>query len=93
MRRLSRKFNKITAKLLDLPPDVVFDLPRMTMIGNRQLYIENHQGVLYFSSEVLKLRLSKGQLEIHGEQLVIRAILTEEVMIEGIVSEIKYREK
>ncbi|MCZ8511174.1 sporulation protein YqfC [Paenibacillus filicis] len=90
MRSLTRRFNQWTAKLLDLPQDVVMDLPRMTLIGNMQLYIENHRGVLHFSSDELKLALSKGRLEVYGKQLVIRAILSEEVFIEGTIHDIKY---
>jgi sporulation protein YqfC len=92
MRSIRRKFSKWTARVFDLPPDVVFDLPRVTMIGNRQLYIENHRGVLHFSEESLRLALSKGELEIRGRELVIRAILTEEVMIEGIIDSVNYKE-
>jgi sporulation protein YqfC len=90
MRTWTRAFNKITNKLLDLPQDVTSDLPRLTMIGNVQLYIENHRGVLHFSSDLLRLALSKGRLEVHGRQLVIRAILSEEVFIEGVIEELKY---
>jgi sporulation protein YqfC len=90
MRRLTRKLNQWTASLLDLPQDVVQDLPRITMIGNVQLYIENHRGVLHFSPDRLKLALTKGTLEIRGKQLVIRAILTEEVFIEGTIDDIQY---
>ncbi|WP_426447802.1 sporulation protein YqfC [Paenibacillus sp. S-38] len=90
MRSLTRRLNQFTAKLLDLPQDVVMDLPRMTMIGNMQLYIENHRGVLHFSSDLLKLALSKGRLEVYGSELVIRAILSEEVFIEGVIQDIKY---
>ncbi|MBD0379108.1 MULTISPECIES: sporulation protein YqfC [Paenibacillus] len=90
MRRLTRKWNQFTAKILDLPQDVVQDLPRITMIGNVQLYVENHRGVLHFSSEILKLELTKGKLEVYGKQLVIRAILSEEVFIEGLIDDVKY---
>jgi len=90
MRRLTRKLNQWTASLLDLPQDVVQDLPRITMIGNVQLYIENHRGVLHFSPDRLKLALMKGSLEIRGKDLVIRAILTEEVFIEGTIDDIQY---
>ncbi|KQX64779.1 sporulation protein YqfC [Paenibacillus sp. V4I3] len=90
MRRLTRKWNQFTAKILDLPQDVVQDLPRITMIGNVQLYVENHRGVLHFSSENLKLELTKGTLEVFGKQLVIRAILSEEVFIEGLIDNVKY---
>ncbi|MEC0230322.1 MULTISPECIES: sporulation protein YqfC [Paenibacillus] len=90
MRRLTRKWNQFTAKILDLPQDVVQDVPRITMIGNVQLYVENHRGVLHFSSENLKLELTKGTLEVFGQNLVIRAILSEEVFIEGIIDHVKY---
>ncbi|MDF2725240.1 MAG: sporulation protein YqfC [Paenibacillus sp.] len=92
MRQWNRGFSKFAAKLLDLPQDVVLDLPRFTMIGNRQLYIENHRGVLHFSSDLLKLGLTQGKVEIHGKELVIRAILPEEVFIEGVISDIRYLE-
>ncbi|WP_020615635.1 sporulation protein YqfC [Paenibacillus daejeonensis] len=89
MRHFSRKIRKLTAELLDLPQDVVFDLPRMTMIGDRQLYIENHRGVLHFSQDRLRLALSKGELEVSGADLVIRGIWTEEVFIEGRIEAIQ----
>jgi sporulation protein YqfC len=76
--------------MLDLPQDVIFDLPRVTMIGNMQLYIENHRGVLHFSDSYLKLALTHGNIEIYGKQLSIRAILAEEVFVEGFIDEIKY---
>lgn len=76
--------------MLDLPQDVVFDLPRVTLIGNMQLYVENHRGVLHFSETQLKLALTHGCMEIRGKQLSIRAILPEEVFIEGFIDEVKY---
>jgi sporulation protein YqfC len=90
MRRLTRKLNQWAANMLDLPQDVVHDLPRITMIGNVQLYIENHRGVLHFSSDRLQLALSQGKLDIRGKDLTIRAILTEEVFIEGTIDDIQY---
>ncbi|GKS12453.1 sporulation protein YqfC [Paenibacillus chitinolyticus] len=90
MRRLTQKWKQMTANMLDLPQDVVQDIPRITMIGNVQLYVENHCGVLHFSSEMLRLQLTRGKLEVSGKELVIRAILTEEVLIEGIIADIRY---
>lgn len=90
LRRWNRKIRKFAVGMLDLPQDVIFDLPRLTMIGNRQVYIENHRGVIGFTSELLQLKLSVGVVEISGKDLVIRAILPEEVFIEGTISDIRY---
>jgi len=76
--------------MLDLPQDVVFDVPRITMIGNLQLYIENHRGVLQFTESALTLELSQGKLEVVGRGLSIRAILPEEVFIEGEIDKISF---
>lgn len=91
MGSINRKLRKWTADLLDMPQDVMYDLPRLTMIGDRQLYIENHRGVIHFTTEKLTLALSKGVLEVTGADLVIRTIWTEEVFIEGTIKNIELK--
>jgi sporulation protein YqfC len=91
MRRLHQKLKRWTAGVLDLPKDVVLDMPRITMIGPLQMYVENHRGVLVFHKSELRLLLSnKAQLLVKGENLTIRQILPEEVLLEGFIREIHY---
>jgi sporulation protein YqfC len=91
MRKLHQKLKRWTAGVLDLPQDVVLDMPRITMIGPLQMYVENHRGVLVFHANELRLLLSnKGQLLIKGNNLVIRQILPEEVLLEGFIREVHY---
>lgn len=92
MTRIGRRLRGWTNGVLDLPQDLLQDMPRITLIGNQELHVENHRGVLHFSSEMLRLALSKGYLEISGKQLEIRMILGEELAVEGIIGEIKYTE-
>ncbi|RUS48490.1 sporulation protein YqfC [Cohnella sp. AR92] len=89
MPRVVRKLRNWTARILDLPQDVVLDLPRITMIGGLQLTVENHRGVLHFSSESLLLAMEKGELEVTGNELVIRNIGAEEVFVEGRITGVK----
>lgn len=91
MGRILKQFSSITGHILDVPQDVTMHLPRVTMIGNMQMYIENHRGVLHFSSEMLKLALPKGTIEVHGANLIIRTIQKEEVFIEGLIDDVKYQ--
>ncbi len=85
MRRFSQRMKKQFEALLDLPKDVVHDLPRITLVGPYQMYIENHRGVKSFTQSELQLNLSRGVFKVTGDQLVIRAIHTEEVFIEGMI--------
>lgn len=82
----------MTAQLLDMPQDVVYELPRMTMIGDRQLYIENHRGVIHFTDKQLRVQLDKGELEVTGSNLIIRTIWTDEIFVEGLITGLEIKQ-
>lgn len=90
MSRFSRKLCNWTANWLDLPPNAILDIPQLTMIGNQRLIIENHRGIVYFSSELVRLSLRDGEIEVSGSAFVIRTIWAEEIQIEGTICYIKY---
>ena len=46
---------KWVTKNMELPQDVMMDLPRITMIGHIHIYIENHRGLITFSDKELRL--------------------------------------
>ncbi|MBO2943258.1 sporulation protein YqfC [Paenibacillus sp. F411] len=93
MSRISRKLQRWTQEILDLPQDLLYDLPRLTLIGNHELHIENHKGVIHFSSDKLVLSLAQGALEITGTELSIRSIQSTEVTLQGRVERIQYIER
>jgi sporulation protein YqfC len=78
------------AEKMDLPQDVMMDLPRITMIGQIHIYIENHRGLLVFTDTELRLLLKHGQLLIKGKSFVIKTILPEEILLEGKIDQVIY---
>jgi sporulation protein YqfC len=91
MPQVGRKLRRWTARLLELPEDVVLDLPRVTLIGRMRLMVENHTGVLHFSSRQLRLATVRGALEIDGRDLVIRTIGAAEVIVEGEIDGVRFQ--
>ncbi|HZG60562.1 MAG TPA: sporulation protein YqfC [Anoxybacillus sp.] len=81
--------NWLTNKM-ELPADILMDLPRITMIGQIHIYIENHRGLLSFSDKEIRLLLKQGQLLVKGESFVIKTILPEEILLEGKISQVLY---
>ncbi|SEM29852.1 sporulation protein YqfC [Mesobacillus persicus] len=75
---------------MDLPPDVMMDLPRITMVGQIHIYIENHRGLLAFSDREVRLLLEQGQLLVKGKAFVIKTILPEEILLEGKIDQVIY---
>ncbi|ANX12954.1 sporulation protein YqfC [Fictibacillus arsenicus] len=90
MGKLRQQVSKWMMQNLELPADAVMDLPRITMIGQLHIYIENHRGVKAFSNEQLKLKLKQGTLVISGREFVIKTILPEEILLEGTISSVDF---
>lgn len=68
----------------------MMDLPRITMVGQLHIYIENHRGLLAFTDTELRLLLKQGQLLIKGEAFVIKTILPEEILLEGKINQVLF---
>lgn len=91
MKKLEQMKNWLT-KQIDLPVDVLMDLPRITLVGQVHIYIENHRGLLVFSDKEVRLLLKHGQLLIKGQSFVIKTILPEELLLEGIIDQVTFLE-
>jgi sporulation protein YqfC len=78
---------------MELPADVLMDLPRITLVGQIHIYIENHKGLLAFSDTEIRVLLKQGQMLIRGEGLVIKVILPEELVLEGKINQVLYLEQ
>lgn len=78
------------AQILELPDDLIMDLPRITMLGNKQLLIENHRGIVEYTPEFIKINLSYGALNIVGEGMFLGNLQVEQILIEGKIREIRY---
>ncbi len=77
------KIKKNLADILELPKDIILDIPRITMIGNMQLSIENHKGIVEYSNSTIKINTNSGTLRIKGKNLLLKNIVLEEAVIIG----------
>ena len=87
MRR--NKLKKLV-KAFEIPEDVMGDLSRLTMLGNKQLLIENHRGIIEYTPTYIRLNLVDGFLVIKGTQLILGNLQAEQILVEGKVGEIHY---
>ena len=78
------------AELFDLPADVVAGLPRLEMIGSRQLYVEHHAGILAYSQEQIDANTAAGVLRVRGEGLSLLAMTAGELRIGGSIAAVEW---
>ena len=78
------------AELFDLPADVVAGLPRLEMVGSRQLYLEHHAGILAFGEEQIDVNTGTGVLRIRGQRLALVAMTAEELRLGGRIDAVEW---
>lgn len=92
MKKWQQRIGNWLSDHLELPSDVVLELPRITTIGQLHAYIENHRGLLLFSDNELRLNMEYGYLRIIGDNFVLKMMLPEEILLEGKIKEIVFIE-
>ena len=78
------------AELFDLPADVVAGLPRLEMVGSRQLYLEHHTGLLAYTEEQIDANTPAGVLRVRGERLTLLAMTAGELRIGGRIDSVEW---
>lgn len=97
-RKKQKKEEKIQANnlkekvtdMLELPKEVILNLPVFSMIGNEELHIENYKGILEYDSERIRIYTYNGIVKLEGRGLEIKTMTTEEIFIKGAVVKIEF---
>ena len=75
-----------TAELLDLPADAVAGVPRLELVGTRELRMENHKGILAYGTEEIHISGGSYIVKVTGEALELRAMTGLELLITGRIT-------
>ena len=90
MNKRREIISKAMADFLEIPGDLVLDIPKLTITGRDELYLENHKGIIEYSTVRMRINLSRGFLEIIGDNLEIQALMPDEMKVLGDISIIKF---
>ncbi|HHT50304.1 MAG TPA: sporulation protein YqfC [Eubacteriaceae bacterium] len=78
------------SETLELPKEITLDLPKITLIGNLQLNIENHKGIIEYNTQRIRISSNSGMIKIIGQNLYIKTIIKEEIIITGEINSFEY---
>lgn len=85
-----QRIDRWTARSLDVPNEQIQRMPRLTWVGQTQLYIEHYDQMVIFSEQLLKLKTAFGDLSISGLQLRISGLHEDEILVEGKILSVSY---
>lgn len=75
------------------PQEVVSDVPRVALVGRKQVLIEQHHGLLAYQPEEVLLRTGVGMLRIGGQELELHTYSATEAEVTGCIASVAFAEK
>ena len=93
LKRTSKKNksiqNRIT-RLLEIPQEISTNLPKLTVIGFKQILIENYKGILEYQDFYIRISTYIGILNINGNKLYLEEMTTDDLMVTGNIESIDF---
>ncbi len=75
---------------LQLPKDILRGDMRLTLIGNREVWVENYKGLLEYSNTSIILQAKNCKVQFEGKCLSIDYYTNEDMKLTGRISCIRY---
>ena len=85
-RRWREKTAQLAMQMLEIPKDTLQFVPRIIVIGNLQVVIENYRAIVEFEQDHIRIATVDKEVTVRGDQLSIRTIVPEEIVIEGVIT-------
>lgn len=83
-------FREQLSKLFEVPPEVVSDFPKIVLLGNQEISIENFNGLIEYTAQKIRMNTKCGILVIDGIELEVRKMTAEYIMIKGTIIQIGF---
>ena len=81
------------AEITDIPKDFLINMPRITLLGNRELHIDNYKGLLEYTNELISVASTNKIIVVKGNGLIITRIVEKSVYIGGSILSVEFTNK
>lgn len=78
------------ADTVDISKEVILDTVLVSLIGNREMTVENYKGILEYSEECIKIKAKPKPVIITGRSLELKNITRELLYITGRIDSFKF---
>lgn len=88
-KRRKRKESRFH-KFLELPKEVVSDIPKITVVGFEEVLIENYKSILEYEDYYIKINTHIGAVNINGFNLRLKEMTGDDIMVFGKIDRIDF---
>lgn len=70
---------------LELPEEVMLNLPLITITGKNNMLIENYKNIIEYSQKKIRVSTSAGIISIDGTMLLLKELTKDSIIITGTI--------
>jgi len=87
-RKKNNRSASVIDTILEVPKEVVTGLPKITILGFNEIYIENYKGVLEYEEFYIRINTFIGIVNINGYNFNIKQMTEDDILITGQIDSI-----
>ena len=77
-------------ELLEIPKEISSNEPKLTLIGFKELLIENYKSILEYQDFYIRINTYIGIININGYELDLNEMTTNDILIKGKIESIDF---
>lgn len=85
-----RDLKRNVTDALELPREVMLNLPLISITGREELCIENYKGIVEYSEEKIRINTGAGMMKIEGKNLLLKQITSENLVVSGGILKLEF---
>ena len=83
-------FRKNMTEAMELPKEIMLNLPLVTLVGQEEVTIENYRGILEYSEETVRVGTAAGILQLRGKKLCLKQLSADCMVVTGRVEKLDF---
>ena len=87
---LIKSIKKGLSEGIELPNEIILNVPLITIIGRSKIVIENFKNIVQYSNEIIKIKTSCGVFKVAGKNLFLKELNKNKILIKGTLSQFEF---
>lgn len=85
-----KKFGERLNEMFDMPADVVLDMPKVTVVSDNNIVIENFNAILEYSDSSIKVKAKDKIISVCGRNMYLLIIADNCITAEGAIECVRW---
>lgn len=84
---------KSISKFLEIPREVISNIPKITVTGFDEVLIENFKGILEYEDYFARISTNIGIININGFNLKLNQMTDDDILVSGRIENLDFESK